>query len=80
MLSIAYAMARKAMFVYVHTSTVKEAALPQSPQGFTDQCTVSETSFGFAKVIKDLVDDLDGFVNCISIALGGGSFGTSGDY
>ena len=57
-LSIVFAMARNATFVYVHTSTVKEVVLPpQYPRGFTDRCTVSETSFAFAKVIRGPVDE-----------------------
>lgn len=36
---------------------------------FRDQSTTSETGFVGAEVIKDFVDDLDGYVNGISVAL-----------
>lgn len=37
--------------------------------GFRDQCAASETGPVGAEVIEDLVDDLGGYVNSVSIAL-----------
>ena len=39
---------------------------------FRDQCAVSETGFVGAEVIEDFVNDLDGYVDRVSIALAGG--------
>jgi hypothetical protein len=53
---------------------MEDMSLATRRPGFADQRKISETALVVVEIMEDLVNGLDGYVNCVLMALGSGDF------